>query len=340
MPSLRQALGLRANAVHPEPPIRAELFSVERLEQHAESLAVAQRLAPKLRTGRKLTPRLYDNTKVLTESYSALVHATSAHQAITPAAEWLLDNFHVIQEQIREIKTDLPPGFYRMLPKLADGPLQGFPRVFGVAWALVAHTDSAFDIDKLTRFVEAYQRVQPLTIGELWALAITLRITLVENLRRLAEAIVARLAASRLADELADRFLAADRDSASAILQSLDSAPWSTAFAVQLTQRLRDRDPETTPALRWLNERLAAEGTTTDEIVREEVQRQSAMNVTVRNVITSMRLVSMINWAEFFESVSPVDAVLRGGKTYATMDFATRDLYRRGVETGAPIGPR
>jgi cyclic beta-1,2-glucan synthetase len=249
----------------PEPPIRAELFSIERLEQHAESLATAQRIAPKVKAGRLLAPRLYDNTKVLTETYRAIVRATNAHQPITPAAEWLLDNFHVVDEQIREIKDDLPPGFYRLLPKLADGPLQGYPRVFGVAWALVAHTDSAFDIQKLTRFVEAYQRVQPLTIGELWAIAITLRITLVENLRRLAEAIAGRLSARQLADELADRSLGTDKlepEPAATILPSLEQVPWSAAFAVQLAQRLRNRDPNATPALRWLNERLGAEGTT------------------------------------------------------------------------------
>ncbi len=330
--SLRTLLGLPASPVQLEPPIRGELFSVERLGQHAESLAVAQRVAPKGGIRRQLAPRLYDNTKVLTDAYRAIVRATSAHQPITPAAEWLLDNFHVVDEQIREIKHDLPPGFYRVLPRLADGPLKGYPRVFGVAWALVAHSDSAFDMEKLTRFVGAYQRVQPLTIGELWALAITLRITLVENLRRLAETIVVRLSASHLADTLADRLLAADREPAAATQQTLDGAPWSTAFAVQLAQRLRDRDPDSTPALRWLNEKLAAEGITTEQLVREEVQRQSAMNVTVRNVITSMRFVSMINWAEFFESVSPVDAVLREASGFAEMDFATRDLYRRAIE--------
>ncbi|MBW8885099.1 MAG: glycosyl transferase, partial [Planctomycetia bacterium] len=328
----RRMFGAPVSRIELEPPIRAELFSVERLEQHAESLAVAQQVRVNGGRGRLLNPRLYDNTRVLTESYRAIVRATSAHRAITPAAEWLLDNFHVIDEQIREIKIDLPAGFYRMLPKLASGPLQGYPRVFGVAWALVAHTDSGFDVEKLTRFVEAYQKVQPLTIGELWALAITLRITLVENLRRLAESVVAGLAARRLADALADDFLSTHQEPASAIIQKLHDAPWSAAFAVQLAQRLRDRDPNTTPPLRWLNDKLGAEGTTTDEIVREEVQGQSAINVTVRNVITSMRLVSTINWAEFFESVSPVDAVLRSSSDFAAMDFSTRDLYRRAIE--------
>src|SRR6202044_1439277 len=109
------------------------------------------------------------------------------------------------------------------------------------------HTDSAFDVLKLTRLVVAYQRVQPLTIGELWAIAITLRITLVENLRRLAESIVARLEAKRAADEVADRVLEMDASNDyAAIRRDLDQMSWSTAFAVQLSQRLRDRDPDAT----------------------------------------------------------------------------------------------
>jgi cyclic beta-1,2-glucan synthetase len=320
---------------NPETPIRAELFSVERLEQHATSLAAAQHVAPNPTRGRPLDKRLHDNAGALAETYRTVAQAASAHQPITPAGEWLLDNFHIVDEQVREIQRDLPPGFYRRLPKLADGPLQGYPRVFGIAWALIAHTDSAFDTQKLTRFVQAYQRVQPLTIGELWALAITLRVTLVENLRRLADSIQAQQSAGRLADTLADRILGAATAHPvpeALILHSLDRAPWSPAFALQLAQRLRDQDPTVTAGVRWLNARLAAEGTTAGRIVREEFQRQSATDVTVRSVITSMRLVSMINWPEFFESVSPVDAILRGASDFAAMDFPTRDRYRRAIE--------
>ena len=141
-------------------------------------------------------------------AYRAIAGAVGEGRAITPAAEWLLDNYHLVEEQIREIRDDLPPGYYRQLPKLAAGPFAGYPRVFGLAWAFVAHTDSRFDPEMLRRFVRAYQRVQPLTIGELWAVAITLRIVLVENLRRAAQRI--RVAAGRAreeADALADRLL-------------------------------------------------------------------------------------------------------------------------------------
>ena len=146
---------------------------------------------------------------VLLHAYRTIVQAISEERAITPAAEWLIDNYHVVERQIRDIRSDLPPGYYRQLPKLAEGPFAGYPRVLGVAWAFVAHTDSHFDPEILARYVRAYQEVQPLTIGELWAVAITLRIVLVENLRRLAERMVHSRTSREEADDLADRLLGA-----------------------------------------------------------------------------------------------------------------------------------
>ena len=123
---------------------------------------------------------------MLLGAYRSSATALRAGQSVTPAAEWLLDNYHLVEQQIRQITDDLPPGFYRQLPKLADGPFAGYPRVLGLAWAYVAHTDSLVSPPILARYVHAYQQVQPLMIGELWAVAITLRIVLVENMRRLA----------------------------------------------------------------------------------------------------------------------------------------------------------
>src|SRR5882762_1335745 len=334
---LRRALGSRpaASPWDTEEPIRAELFSVERLEQHAASLAAAQQITSKPNARGSLAGRLRKNEAVLLAAYRAIAAAVGENRPITPAAEWLLDNYHLVEEQIREIREDLPPSFYRQLPKLADGPLVGYPRVFGLAWAFVAHSDSRFDPDSLRLFVRAYQRVQPLTIGELWAVAITLRIALVENLRRAAARIVSGRAARQEADNMADRLLglngyAAEPDALTYLDTSGASLP--PAFAVQLVLRLRDQDPTVTPARRWLDERLTSQGTTADEIVHEEHQRQGTSNVTVRNIITSMRLLSDVDWQEFFESVSLVDELLSSGSGFAAMDFASRDLYRRAIE--------
>src|SRR2546422_8132383 len=318
-----------------EEPIRAELFGIERLEQHAESLAAAQRVMSEPGQGRRLLPRVLENGRVLRDAHRVIAKAIREERAITPAAEWLVDNFHVVDEQLREIRDDLPPGFYRELPKLADGPLEGYPRVYGLAWAFVAHTDSRLDPDTLRLFVRAYQRVQPLTIGELWAVAITLRVVLVENLRRGARRIVTSRAARQEADALADRLLGVNARPAEPfrpVFQHYEQAPLPGAFAVQLVQRLRDQDPKVTRALMWLEERLVAQGTTADAIVRDEHQRQGATNVTVRNVITSMRLIPDFDWVELVESVSLVDDMLRIGSDFASMAFPTRNLYRTAIE--------
>ena len=338
MKSLRHQIFKRGSPCSPwdsDEIVRAELFSIQRLEQHAASLAAAQQVAERQLPRESLRARLRANESVLLASYRAIAAAADEGRTISPAAEWLLDNYHLVEEQIREIRQDLPPSFYRGLPKLDSGPLQGYPRVLGVAWAFVAHTDSRFDPESLRCFVRAYQRVQPLTIGELWAVAITLRIVLVENLRRTAARIVSSRAARQEADVLADRLLGVNGaafEPDALLRRDAEGGRFSPAFTVQLLQRLRDQDPQVTPGLHRLEELLAAQGTTADEIVRDEHQRQGASNVTVRNLITSMRALSDVDWPEFFESVSLVDDLLRSGSDFCASDFPTRDLYRRAIE--------
>ncbi|HXN07529.1 MAG TPA: hypothetical protein VN944_10765, partial [Nitrospiria bacterium] len=319
----------------PNEPIRAEIFSIERLEQHGESLAAAQRVKDTPWKERPLSPRVRENGRVLLESYRAIAEAIQEERTIAPAAEWFVDNYYIVDKQLREIRKDLPPAFYRELPKLAEGPLQGYPRVFGLAWAFVAHFDSRFDPEALHRFVSAYQRVQPLTIGELWAVAITLRIVLVENLRRLAEKIVGSRVALQEADRLANDLLGLGPQSpqeAMSILKRYEKGALPASLAVQLAQRLRDQDPKVTPALDWLDQHLAAQGTSSNEIVLREHQQQAAITVTVRNIITSMRLMSEFDWAEFFENTSLVDRILRADTDFGAMDFHTRDRYRHAIE--------
>lgn len=316
-------------------PIREELFSVERLEEHARSLALAQPVTQKPSAGGPLAGRLADNAGVLLQSYRTIVGATDDGGAMTPAAEWLIDNYHLVERQIHDIISDLPPRYYRQLPKLADGPFAGYPRILGVAWAFVAHTDSRFDPEMLCRYVRAYQEIQPLTIGELWALATTLRIVLIENLRRLSERMVRNRAARQEADLVGDRLLGVGgrgAEPAQAVLTAHERAPLADAFAVQLVYRLRDQDPKVTPALTWLDQRLVLQGTTTDAVVRREHQRLGAAAVTVRNIITSMRLISDVDWSELVERISLVDDVLADGSIFRDMDFSTRNLYRSAIE--------
>ncbi len=330
--------GLFARAPSPwddEKAIREELFGGERLQSHARSLAAAQKVADKPTRGFPLTGRLAANGAVLLSTYRSIVAATDAGHPITPAAEWLIDNYHLVEKQLRQIDADLPPGYYRQLPKLVSGPFAGYPRAFGMAWAYVAHTDSCFDIEMFVDYVNAYQEIQPLTIGELWASSITLQIVLIENLRRLAQQIRTSRAARRAADGLADRLLGVGGrapEPAASVFAGRAGGPLPEAFAVQLVHRLRDQDPKFTPALAWLDDRLAKQDMTADSVVREVHRSQGAANVTVRNIVTSLRVIAEVDWKELFERFCLVDGELAKSGRFSEMDFATRTLYRSAVE--------
>ena len=313
-------------------PIRGELLSAERLEQLAASIA-RHRVADGETASAALLARVKDNGRVLFRCYRALAAVIHEERATMPAAEWLVDNFYIVENVLNEVRTDLPPGFYRELPILTEGPLRGAPRAVGLAWAYIEHTDSRFEPASTQRFVAAFQRVEPLLIREIWAVPIALRLVLLENLRRLSEEIVEARAARMEADRLADTLLGqGGRPADPRAFERVGDEVLTAAFAVQLAQRLRDQDPAATPALAWLEARLAGAGTTAEELVRAEHQRHGAANVTVRNVITSLRVMANFDWREFFESVSLVDHLLRTDSDFGAMDFATRDRYRKAIE--------
>ena len=172
-----------------EGPIRAERLGLERLEGYATRLAAACILAPP-GANSPLLQRFVENKRVLIEVHAKLVALGDRRSLPGIDAEWLVDNFHIIADSLREVRRDLPPGYDELLPKLVTPPLVGYPRVFALALALVAHCDSELDEARITRFVRAFQEVGPLTIGELWALPTMLRLVVLENLRRLAERMI------------------------------------------------------------------------------------------------------------------------------------------------------
>jgi cyclic beta-1,2-glucan synthetase len=315
-------------------PIAAEIFGVERARQHARTLAAAQVTTANPPQVQSIVRRLEDNARILHAAYLEMTAYVASGKTVSPAAEWFIDNYHQVEEQIRQVRADLPPGFYKQLPKLAGGPLAGHPRIFGVVWAHVAHTDSHFDPHLLTDFVNEYQSVQPLLIGELWAVAISLRLILIENLRRIIERILAARVRRQKADTFADEVLTPSKsggDIGKFFAQTAGDHPGGP-FAVQLLLRLRDHDGRAADAVAILRTAVERAGSTLDKEVEAEHQRQGTANVTVRNIITSMRMVADVSWENWFDTVSLVDHELRDRSAYGEMDFASRTLYRNAIE--------
>jgi len=314
----------------PEKPLRDELLSIERLEERAKALAARLTVDPTpRRDARDLFPRFDDNARVLREAYLGMAEDVHRGEFVTAAAEWLLDNYHLVASEIRDVRQNLPRGYYRELPKLATRELAGDARVYALAAELVRHSDSRLDRQQLLRFMNSYQTVAPLAIGELWAWPSMLKLALIENLRRLAEEVIDAREARRAADDYVAQIDAAGQGRPPPLPPEIHPA-----FVVQVLQRVREYGPRLSAVRAAVDAHLLAQQTASEEAIRGEHQREAAAQVSVANVITSLRLCSTLDWSQYFESVSLVEGVLQRDPAgvYGRMDFLSRDRYRQAVE--------
>src|SRR5258705_4815786 len=312
-------------------PLRGELLSVEHLEERARVLAASYTLArnPRQRPLRFET-RLQENARVLRRAYQALATDVRRGEPLAPAAEWLLDNFHVIEAEILEVRKNLPQRYYLDLPKLAVRDLAGVARVHAMALEVIRHSDARFDLHRLTRFVSAYQTIAPLTLGELWAVPSMLRLGLIENIRPVTDEIMESRSGDREANRYFTHFESIGRGHPLPPLPS----DLSNGFVVQLVHRTRELGPRISELRIELEKRLRLMGSDVDEAVRAEHQRHTMGQASMGNSITSLRLVSTTDWSPAIERGSLMEQVLQPDPAgaYGRMDFRSRDRSRQAVE--------
>jgi cyclic beta-1,2-glucan synthetase len=315
----------------PEKPLRDELLSIERLEERALALAARFTVDPDpRRRARDTFPRFADNVRVLRGAYRTLADDVRHGRLVEAAGDWLLDNFHLVAAEISDIRRNLPRRFSYTLPAIASREHAGHARIYAIAVELIRHSDSRLDRHQLVQFLNSYQRVAPLTIGELWAWPSMLKLALIENLRRLA----AEMCTARAARRAADAYLeSADAKTAGALPLGADPA-----FVVQLLHGFREYGLRLAPLRVAVDEELASRQLTAEDAIRAEHQRQGVAQASVANAITSLRFCATLNWQDYVEAVSLVEQVLARDPSgmYARMDFLTRDEQRRAVEQLAP----
>ncbi len=317
--------------------MRAELFSVEQLSRHARALAAGHQIVTQ-RSSNCLLARLEANEQSL-RAFNLATLAVHPGRRITPAAEWFLDNFYLIEEQIQMARRHLPRGYSRELPRLLNGPSAGLPRVYDIVLELLSHVDAQVDAGPLSAFIAAYQTVASLKLGELWAIPIMLRLGLIENLQRVATRLTLGREDQELADVWVDRLQdMAENNPAHLVIVVADMAksdlPLSSSFVAEFCQRLSQRSPVLHLARSWLEQQLVEQGSSIEQLVHLESQTQAADQVSVSHSIASLRFLSAMDWKEFVETLSQVEVSLRSdpADVYSKMDFATRDRYRHSVE--------
>jgi cyclic beta-1,2-glucan synthetase len=327
-----------------DPPLRAELFSVEQLARHAKALAAQHQIVTRHGSSRLLA-RLGQNEDIL-RGFNRSTLAANPARLLTPATEWFLDNFYLIEEQIQMARRHLPRGYSRELPRLLNGPSAGLPRVYDIVLELISHVDAQIDAGPLSAFIAAYQKVGSLKLGELWAIPIMLRLGLIENLQRITTRLTIAREDGDLADLWVDRLQAmAEKSPSQLVVVVADMAkselPLSSSFVAEFCQRLSRHTPVLHLARSWLEQRLVEQGLSIEQLVQMESQNQAADQVSVSHSIASLRFLSAMDWKEFVETLSLVEGTLRADPAgvYSKMDFSTRDRYRHSVEFLARHSP-
>ncbi len=328
----------RGQAEEEDQPLRSELLSLQQIAPYARDLAGQHQTA--VRGGAdKLLPRLAENERGLRQSYEVVADAVARGQRIAPAAEWLLDNFYLIEQQIQQARLHLPRTYSRRLPRLTAGAMAGFPRVYHMAIELIAHLDGRLDAETVTSFVQAYQSVTPLRLGELWAFPIALRLGLIENLRHVASRVAKRRRERDDGIAWAERMIETTTERPKQLIRLLaefaDRDRKLTApFLEEFNSRLRGHGATLAFVLNWVEQALVDENTTEAQRLQADSHAQAAEQVSIANSVGSLRFLVAMDWKEFVETLSVVDRALRSDPygAYTAQDFATRDHYRHVVE--------
>lgn len=320
-------------------PFRSELYNSDQMEVHGKVLAGSHKLFHQ-RSSDQLLKRLDDNERTLLEVRNLLVESIRAGKSITPGGEWLLDNFYLIEEQVVIARKHLPKGYSEGLPSLANGISKGLPRVYDIVLEIISHSDGRVDVKSLNGFVNAYQSFELLTLGELWAIPIMLRLAIIENLRRVSGKIALDMIDHNLADYWADKMTTTVQEEPGDLILTIADMARSkpllnSSFVAGFSRELQGKGPALALPLSWMEQQLSGSGLSSSELVRQENQKQASDQVSVRNSIGTLRLLGATDWRDFVEGLSSVEFVLKQDITgiYPLMDFATRDRYRHVVES-------
>ena len=334
-PALGRVLHEAAGALLP--PVRAEVFGPQRFAQHGSSLAQTHEARRPSWGGAGFFPRLRDNIRVLRAAHGVIAAQAAVGDEPSPAAQWLLDNFGLIDAQLLAIHEGLPRSYFRGLPVLQAEPLAGLPRIYGVAWAFVAHSDSAFDEDLLVQYLGGYQATRELGLAELWALPTTLRVVLVENLRRLAERLATQQAARELARRCSDEPAHCSLPALQALCMELRARGVEESFLAQLGQRLLDPHHSTgetlPPTLRhWLQQQMQSRLPAPGAWAALQQAEQTADNLSVSNAVSALRAINDADWPEIVACSSPLTQLMLGDPLFAAEHHRSRDQTLHGIE--------
>ena len=312
--------------------IKDVLLQPEQLLNHAAQIAREHTVSGRPGYIKSLHGRLDKNFKVITEVYKSVNSHAKRGRDLTPASEWLLDNYYKIEEQVKEVRQSLTRERLRRLNILNSGILRGYPRVYAIALELISHTDGRLDHNLIVDFVKAYQRYSKLSSAEVWSLSLMTRLALIENIRHICE----KIHRTQQQWEKAGEFVDANQGSLLHALKELmkDKKGISPSFVEHLLRKLRKDGIDSGEIIDFLDDKLYDYGMAVRDLVEQEHKEQAARKISVGNAITSLNVVAVLDWNDIFESLCAIHEMLMEdpADVYPLMDFESRDYYRKLVE--------
>lgn len=319
--------------------IRDASLSNEDLEAHARNISIQHAVTSRKSHVTLTIPRMNDSYNLILATYLALNQDVQKRRVVPQAAEWLLDNFYMVEEQVKVLRRDFSRKRYNRLPILKSGAMKGYPRIYAIATELLAHSDGQIDEPGLISYLNAYQMHNILLNREIGAVPMVMMLASIEYLRHLCEGIEETLSQWVRADRIVDNWVenqSADTDGvARLIMKNLDTLDEiDPTFIEHLFYRLRRSGRSYANVLRIVDDQLEKFGTDTARITQKEHNAQSMNTVSMGNCIASIHFIATLNGIELFDSISHIERILEKDPdgTYPLMDVATRSQYRNRVE--------
>jgi len=313
-------------------------LSEEVLEDHARTIAREHSISLKYNTAGWPMLRMNDNYSTILSVCDSLNEYVAQKRTVPPAAEWLLDNFYIVEEQVKSIRRDLTKKEYYRLPILGKGRSKGYARILAIAMELVSHTDGQIEIGTLLKYLEAYQSHTVLLEREIRIIPIMLKLALIENIRRLSEKIMEAQTQWNLADEIFEKWMSEEDVDVKAInklfksgIRAMDEV--NPSFIEHLFYRLRRSGRNYSAILKHIDEYLDKYNTSAEIVARKEHNVQAVYTVSMGNCIASLKYLSSFDWCEIFESISFLEKILRQDPEgiYSAMDIDSRNYYKNQI---------
>lgn len=314
--------------------ITGTMLEKKQLEKHLEKIASSHNTTSKSQKDTYPVPQLLENFKTIEEVYNLLNEHLKLGINIHPAGEWILDNFYIIEETVKQIKKELPLNKYTNFVGIANGEYKGFARIYVLATEIVAYTDNKIERQQLEDYLISYQSKKTLSMDEIWNIGMFLQIAIIENITDICAQIYSSQIQKYRAENIAERLVEnKDRTQIKFKNTKIEKEIFQDMrypFIEYMSYILKRYGKKGNAYLNLLEEVVEKLGTTVSDVIKKEHFEIATQKVLIGNSITSIKEIQRINFLEIFEKINGVEEILKQdpANVYEKMDYKTKEYYR------------